>query len=87
MLVVAALLIVSYASIIINPAKLWVISLSGLFFVPLALANLILLLWALKRRSRSVVIPLLALAPCFFFFGRYIQPSSDREYEPQDPTL
>lgn len=87
MLVVAALLIVSYASIIINPAKLWVISLSGLFFVPLALANLILLLWALKRRSRSVVIPLLALAPCFFFFGRYIQPSYDREYEPQDPTL
>ena len=78
MAVVAAMLILSYASIVINPAKVWVISLSGLFFVPLAMANLILFLWALKRGSRSALIPLLALAPCFFFIGRYVQfPSED----------
>ena len=87
MVIVAALLILSYASIVINPAKVWFISLSGLFFVPLALANLILLLWAFKRRSRSFVIPLLALVPCFFFIGRYVQFSSEDEYIPQDPTL
>ena len=87
MSIVAVLLIVSYASIVINPAKFWLLSLSGLLFVPLALANLLLLLWALKRRSRSVLIPLLALAPCFFFLGRYVQFSSDDDYVPTDPTL
>ena len=87
MSIVAALLILSYASIVINPAKVWFISLSGLFFVPLALTNLILLLWALKRRSRSVLIPLLALLPGLFFMGRYVQMSSEDEYMPQDPTL
>ena len=87
MAVLAGLLILSYTSIVINPAKFWLLSLSGLLFVPLALANLILLLWALKRRSRSVLIPLLALAPCFFFMGRYVQFTSDDEYVPKDPTL
>ena len=38
MAIVAALLILSYASIVINPAKVWFISLSGLFFVPLSLS-------------------------------------------------
>ena len=87
MSIVAALLMVSYASIVINPAKLWLLSLSGLLFVPLALANLLLLLWALKRRSRSALIPLLALTPGFFFLGRYVQFSSDDDYVPADPTL
>ena len=87
MAIVAALLILSYASIVINPAKVWFISLSGLFFVPLSLANFILLLWALKRRSRSALIPLLALVPCLFFFGRYVQLASDNDHEVQDPTL
>lgn len=88
MLVVAVLLVLSYVSIVINPAKIWLISLSGLFFVPLALANLVLLLWAIKRRSRSFMIPLLAFVPCLFFMGRYVQFSSENiEMESQDPTL
>ena len=87
MAIVASLLVVSYASIVINPAKFWLLSLSGLLFVPLAVANLLLLLWAVKRRSRSVLIPLLALTPCFFFLGRYVQLSSGEDYVPKDPTL
>ena len=73
MLIVAALLALSYLSIVINPAKLWPVSLSGIFYVPLMTVNLLLLLWAFKRRSRSFVIPLLALIPSFFFIGRYVQ--------------
>ena len=67
MLIVAGLLILSYASIVVNPAKVWLISLVGIFFVPLSVLNFILLLWALKRRSKSFMIPLLALLPAFFF--------------------
>lgn len=77
MMVVAALLALSYLSIVINPAQIWMVSLSGIFFVPLMTLNLILLLWALKRRSRSFLIPLLALLPSFFFIGRYVQFNSD----------
>ena len=77
MLIVAALLALSYLSIVINPAKLWPVSLSGIFFVPLMTLNLLLLIWALKRRSRSFLIPLLVLLPSFFFIGRYVQFNSD----------
>ena len=73
MLIVAALLALSYLSVVINPAKLWPVSLSGLLYVPLMTINLLLLLWAFKRRSKSFIIPLLALIPSFFFIGRYIQ--------------
>lgn len=73
MLAVAGLLVLSYASIVVNPAKVWLISLTGILFVPLSIVNVILLLWAVKRRSKSFMIPLLALIPAFFFVGRYVQ--------------
>ena len=73
MLAVAGLLVLSYASIVVNPAKVWLISLTGILFVPLSIVNLILLLWAVKRRSKSFMIPFLALIPAFFFVGRYVQ--------------
>lgn len=80
MSIVAGLLILSYASIIINPARFWLISLAGILFVPLSLLNLVLLLWAVKRHSRSVFIPLVALVPALFFVGRYVQtdPEDDK---------
>ena len=87
MLIVAGLLVVSYGSVFINPAKAWGLSLLGLMFVPLSIVNMILLLWALKRLSRSFVIPLLALLPSFFFIGRYVQTSSDEITSSGDPTL
>lgn len=77
MLIVAALLALSYLSIVINPAKIWLVSLSGIFFVPLMTLNVILFIWALTRRSKSFMIPLLALIPSFFFIGRYVQFNSD----------
>lgn len=73
MLIVAGLLVLSYASIVVNPARLWLVSLMGIFFIPLSIVNAFLLLWAIKRRSKSFMIPLLALLPSFFFAGRYAQ--------------
>ena len=87
MLIVAGLLVLSYGSMLVNPAKAWGFSLLGLMFVPLSLVDLFLLLWALKRLSRSFVIPLLALLPAFFFIGRYVQLSSEDMSQPQDPTV
>lgn len=87
MMIVAGLLVVSYCSMAINPAKAWGLSLLGLMFVPLSVANLLLLLWALKRLSRSFVIPLLALLPAFFFIGRYVQLESKDVASVTDPVL
>ena len=87
MLIVAGLLFLSYGVMVVNPAKAWGLSLLGLMFVPLAFVNFLLLLWAVKRLSKSFIIPLLALIPAFFFIGRYYQVGSDKEYVPQDPTM
>ena len=91
MVIVAGLLALSYLSILVNPAKAWFISLFGLLFVPLSIVNVILLLWAIKRLSRSFVIPLLALVPAFFFVGRYVRVDTDEErserFEQGEQTL
>ena len=79
MSIVAGLLILSYLSILINPAKVWLMSLVGLLFVPLSILNIVLLLWALKRLSKSFIIPLLALLPAFFFVGRYVRIDTKEE--------
>ena len=87
MLIVAGLLVLSYLSVFVNPAKAWGISLIGLAFVPLSFVNLFLLLWAIKRRSKSFVIPLLALLPSLFYLGRYVQMPSDEIATAEDPEV
>ena len=76
MTVAAALLLLSYLSMLINPAKAWFMVFFGLLYLPLLLLNAILLVWAVLRRSRAVWIPLLALLPSIFLFGRYVRLSS-----------
>lgn len=73
MSVAAGLLALSYLAMVLNPAKVWIITIFGLMFIPFALLNFILLIWALKRRSGSFAIPMLILLPCLFFVGRYVQ--------------
>ena len=87
MLVVAALLLVSYLSFVVNPAKLWIASLIGLSFLPLLATNFFLLVWAVIRRSKAFVIPFLAILPCVFFLGRYVQFASEDEPKPDDADL
>ena len=76
MLLAAFLLFLSYASVVVNPSKAWFMTLLGLLFVPIALLNLILLVWAIRRKSSAFLIPLLALLPSIILFGRYFQFSS-----------
>ena len=76
MILAAGLLLLSYLSAVIDPARFWFMSLFGLLFVPLTLLNLFLLVWAVKRRSRTVFIPLVILLPAIFCIGRYVQMSS-----------
>lgn len=74
MLAAAGLLLLSYVSVVVNPAKVWFFSIFGLLFFPLFVLNLVLLVWAALRRSRLFLIPLLAVLPSLFFVGRYVRP-------------
>ena len=76
MTIAAACLVLSFLSSFINPAEAWFLMLPGLLFVPLALLNLFLLVWAVFRRSKAFVIPLVALLPTMLFLGRYFRFSS-----------
>lgn len=73
MLIAAGLLAVCYISVLVNPEKAWFLTIFGLSFVPLALLNLFLLVWAAVRRSRSIVIPFIALLPSLIFLGGLVQ--------------
>lgn len=87
MLIMAALMAISYLSFVINPARLWLISLLGLAFIPLLAANFTLLIWAIIRRSKAFLIPLIAILPCVFFLGRYVQFPVEEDLSQDDPDL
>ena len=73
MSIAAGCLVLSYLSAFVNPAKAWFLTLPGLLFFPLALLNIFLFGWAVARRSKAFLIPLIALLPTFFFLGRYFR--------------
>ena len=79
MLLAAGLLLMSYASMVVNPAKAWYMNALGLLFIPIAVLNLFLLIWAVRRRSGALFIPLLALLPSLVLIGKYVQFSSGAE--------
>lgn len=89
MLMAAVLLVLCYASIFVNPARAWFLSIAGVLFPPLWLVNMGLFIWALLRRSRAAWIPATALLTTVFIVGQYYQLSSPKP-DPRDegkPTL
>lgn len=73
MLIAAVLLVLTYMSLYVNPAKAWFMTIFGLLFAPLALLNFFLLIWAIARLSKAFVIPLIALIPSIIIVGYYFQ--------------
>ena len=72
-LVLSALMVLAYLSVVVNPAKAWIFTLFGLLY-PLVLPLTIgLFVWAVLRRSRMRGLLLAVLLPSFFFAGRYLQ--------------
>ncbi len=72
-LVFSALLCLSYLSTFINPEILPFFGLFGLFYLPLLVIVVTLLVAAIMHRSHSVWIPLLALIPSLFYFSSFIR--------------
>lgn len=72
-LVAAALLVLSYLSVVIDPAKAWFFTLFGLLYPLVLPVTLVLWVWALIRRSSMRGLLTLVLLPSLFFAGRYIR--------------
>lgn len=83
MILSGALLILSYLSIFINPAKFWMMTVFGLLYIPILLLNLFLLAWAVIRHSKAFWIPLSVLLPSIAIFGRNFQFGSGHEFAPK----
>ncbi len=79
MLAAAGVQVLTYLSVFVNPSKVWLMTVFGLFFIPVSLLNAVLLVWALKRKSKAFLIPLMALLPSVFFVGKYVQFSEPDE--------
>lgn len=84
-LVAAALLVLAYLSVVIDPAKAWFFTLFGLLYPVVLLLTLVLWLWSLVRRSSMRGLLTLVLLPSLFFAGRYYR-VYQKEAE-QEPTL
>lgn len=84
-LVLTALLVLGYLSIVVPPEKAWFFTLFGLIYPVTLPATLILFVIALVRRSRTRLVLALALLPSLFFAGRYFQISAPKDAP--EPTL
>ncbi len=79
LLVAALALAISYLSIFINPSVFSVPLFFGLFFIPLLILNLLLLVISLLMRSNSVWISLIVILPSFIFTESYFRLSDQVE--------
>jgi len=70
-LVAASLLVLSYLSVVIDPAKAWFFTLFGILYPIVLPLTVALWVWALIRKSRMRLLLTLALLPSLFFAGRY----------------
>jgi len=64
---------VSYCSVFINPARLWLPAFFGLYFVPLVIINIFFFIILLIRRSSIAWFPFTALLPTLLFIELFIR--------------
>ena len=68
------LLLLSYVSMVVNPARAWYMTVFGLMYLPFVFLCAVFFVWGLLRRSWGVSILLaLALLPSIIWIGRYFQ--------------
>ena len=69
----ALALLLSYLALFFNPTKYPVPMFFGLYFIPIALLNVLMLVIALLRRRMAVLIPIVALIPSLFLVDRFVR--------------
>lgn len=78
-IIFAAALLVSYASVFIDPTEVWIPMFFGLYFIPIALVNLLLLIIGAFRKRLSLLIPLLVLLPSIFVINQFVKVGNEEK--------
>ncbi|MBQ2148575.1 MAG: hypothetical protein II435_01360, partial [Bacteroidales bacterium] len=66
-------LLLSYLALFFNPTQHPVPMFFGLYYIPILLLNLLLLLIALFRHPRTLLIPVIALLPTLLLADRFVK--------------
>lgn len=69
----ALALILSYLAIFLHPAHYPLVMFFGLYFIPILLLNVLLLLIAIFRHPRSLLIPVVAILPTLLLADRFVK--------------
>lgn len=72
-LVSAGLLAISYLSMVVDPSKLWIMTLFGIMFLPFLFLNIVLFLWSLFRGSKMAAVLLIVMIPSVFLSVRFVR--------------
>ena len=72
-LVAAAALLISYLALFFNPTEFRIPMFFGLYYIPILLINLLILLIALFKHRQALLIPFIALIPTLFLADRFVK--------------
>ena len=73
LIIAASALVISYISVYIDPTFTSIPLLFGLYFIPIVAINIILLIIAISRRSKSAWLPFLTLLPSLIYADMFIK--------------
>ena len=76
-IILGAALVIAYISIYVNPSTNWIPAFFGLYFVPLVIANFLLLIFFALRRSKVAWCALLALMPTILYADLFVRWGTD----------
>ena len=85
-LVTAAALLLSYLALFFNPTEYPVPMFFGLYFIPILLLNMLMLLIALLKFRRTLLIPIVALIPTLFLADRFVKFGREEQEHPGKPV-
>ncbi len=83
LIIAFAALSISYISIFFNPTKFSLPLFFGLYYIPILIINIILLVAALLRKSKSVIIPIIAILPSIIFINLFYKFNSPEQEQKQ----
>jgi endonuclease/exonuclease/phosphatase family metal-dependent hydrolase len=85
-LVAAGALLISYLALFLNPTDYPVTMFFGLYYIPILLINLLILLFALFRYRRALLIPIVALLPTLLVADRFVKFGRESQ-QPAGPSI
>lgn len=83
-IIFAVALAVAYLSVYINPRVMWLPMFFGLYFVPIALLNILLFILGILLRRATFLICLVALVPTLIYSDQFLKIGNEQQVSERD---